>query len=108
MTRVAWIAVGGVTTVAVALAVALAVSLAGGDDDPEAPGAPAGVVTPGAVPSEEFQDCLSEQGVEPPEPGTPQRAPDEGFQDALEACADLLPEGAQEGGGLRIMPPPSG
>ena len=107
MTRVAWIAVGGVTTVAVALAVALAVSLASGDDGDAGPGAPA-TLTPGAAPSEEFQDCLSEQGVEQPEPGTPQRGPDEGFQEALEACADLLPEGAPEGGGLRIMPPPSG
>ena len=97
MTRRAWIAVGGLSALCVVLAVALAISLASGDDDaPALPGAPAVV---GGDPEEmqEFQDCMEDQGVEPPGPGQAQ-AP-EGFDDALEACGDLLPQGAPPIGG---------
>ena len=106
MTRAAWIAVGGVSALALGLLVALVVALAsaGSDDEPEAPEGP-GLITPGGAPSPEFQDCMSENGVETPEPGVPQQAPPEGFEDAFEACRHLLPEDAQDGGGLRIMPP---
>lgn len=109
MTRGAWIAVGGVSALALGLLVALVVALAGAgsDEAPDAPEAPA-VLTPGGAPGAEFQDCMSENGFEPPEPGVQQQAPPAGFEDALEACRHLLPEGAapEEGGGLRIMPPP--
>ena len=107
MTRGAWIAVGGVGALALGLLVALVVALAsaGSEDEPEAP-EPA-LFTPGGVPSAEFQECMEENGVESPEPGTPQQAPPAGFEKAFEACRDLLPEGgAGEAGGLRIMPPP--
>jgi hypothetical protein len=107
MTRMAWIVVSVITAVALGLAVALAVSLAGGEgeDEPEA-GAPGFVPQlgdPGTVPPtggapEEFLDCMKEHGVEPPS-GLQQGAP-EGFEEALEACRDLLPEGAD----LRIGP----
>jgi hypothetical protein len=105
MTRVAWIAVGIVSAVALGLAVALAVSLAGGDD-PEAQtselapqlGAPGFAPPEGGAP-EEFLECMEEQGVEPPS-GLQQEAP-QGFEEAMEACRDLLPEGAD----LRIAPP---
>ena len=107
MTRTAWIAVGAVSALAFGLAVALAVSLAsGGDDADEGPPMGPGLVAPGGMPSDEFQDCMSEQGVEPPEPGTVQPGPSEGFEDALEACREFLPEEAAPGGGgdLRIAP----
>jgi hypothetical protein len=107
MTRAAWIAVGGVSALALGLAVALVIALAGAGDDDE-PGTPQGpaVLTPGGAPSEEFQDCMSENGVEPPQPGVPQQAPPAGLEEALEACRDLLPEGAEPGslGPLRISP----
>ena len=108
MTRGAWIAVGGVSALALGLLVALVVALAGADsdDDPATPEEPT-LITPGGEPSAEFQECMEENGVERPEPGTPQTAPPAGFEEAFEACRELLPEGAVpgEGGGLRIMPP---
>ena len=107
MTRGAWIAVGGVSALALVLLAALVVALAsaGSEDEPDAPEPT--LITPGGEPSAEFQECMEENGVEPPEPGTRQQAPPAGFEDAFEACRDLLPEGgAAEGGGLRIMPPP--
>ena len=107
MTRGAWIAVGGVSALAVGLLVALVVALAsaGSDDGPTAP--EPRLVTPGGEPSPEFRACMEENGVEPPEPGVPQQAPPAGVEEAFEACRDLLPEGAApEEGGLRIMPPP--
>jgi hypothetical protein len=106
MTRMAWIVVGIVSAAALGLAVALAVSLAGGDvdDEPQA-GAPEfapqlggpGLAPEGAAP-EEFLECMEEQGVEPPS-GLQQEAP-EGLEEAMEACRDLLPDGAD----LRIAP----
>ena len=107
MTRMAWTVVGAVTAVAVGLAVALAISLAGGDGDEPQTGAPAlapqlggpGFQSPEGAAPEEFLECMEEQGVEPPS-GLQQEAP-EGFEEALEACRDLMPEGSQ----LRIAPP---
>jgi hypothetical protein len=105
MTRVAWIVVGVVSTVALGLAVALAISLAGGDGDEPQAGVPElapqlggpGFAPEGAAP-EEFLECMEEQGVEPPS-GLQQGAP-EGLEEAMEACRDLLPDGAD----LRIAP----
>lgn len=106
MTRAAWIAVGSVSALALGLAVALAVSLASGDEDTARPPDGPGLVTPGGAPGEEFQDCLSEQGVEPPQPGTVRPGPSEGFEEALEACREFLPEHAAPGtgGGLHVAP----
>jgi hypothetical protein len=109
MTRGAWIAVGGASALAVGLLVALVVALAsaGSDDEPADPERT--LIGPGGAPSPEFQECMEQNGVEPPEPGTRQPAPPAGFEKAFEACRDLLPEdAAPEEGGLRIMPPPSG
>jgi hypothetical protein len=107
MTRGAWIAVGGVSALALGLLVALVVAVAGAgsDDEPETPEPT--LITPGGAPSAELQECMAENGVERPEPGVPQQAPPAGLEEALEACSHLLPEGAApgEGGGLRIMPP---
>jgi hypothetical protein len=106
MTRGAWIAVGGASALALGLLVALVVALAGAGSDDEPNGPEPTLLTPGGTPSVEFQDCMSENGVEPPEPGVPQQQPPEGFEGAFEACRHLLPEDAQDGGGLRILPPP--
>jgi hypothetical protein len=109
MTRGAWIAVGGVSALAVGLLVALVVALASAGSDDGAGASEPTLVTPGGEPSAEFQECMEENGVEPPQPGVPQQAPPAGFEEAFEACRDLLPQGgAPEGGGLRIMPPPPG
>jgi hypothetical protein len=102
MTRLAWIVVGAVSALAVGLAVALAISLGGGDEDDAATDPAASGLQPpiasGAAP-EEFLECMEEQGVEPPS-GLQEQAP-EGFEEALEACRELMPEGSQ----LRIGPP---
>ena len=105
MTRGAWIAVGGASALALGLLVALVVALAAAGSDDEPNGPEPTLLTPGGTPSAEFQDCMSENGVEPPEPGVPQQQPPEGFEGAFEACRHLLPEDAQDGGGLRILPP---
>lgn len=50
---------------------------------------------------ESFRDCLKDQGVDVPEPGSGQR-PDfdrEGLRRALEACRDELPSDIQPRGG---------
>jgi hypothetical protein len=51
---------------------------------------------------EEFQDCLSDQGVEPPEPSSGPPAtqqPDSEMLGALEDCQQFMPEGAGPGAG---------
>jgi hypothetical protein len=107
MTRTGWIAVGGVSALAFGLAIALVIALATAGDDDDAAAQPPGLVSPGGAPSDEFQDCMSENGVEPPEPGTLQTQPPAGLEQALEACRHLLPEDAPapgDGGGFRIAP----
>jgi hypothetical protein len=102
VSRTAWIAVGGVSALAFGLAVALVIALAtAGDDEGEAAAEPPGVVAPGGSDqTDALRECMAENGVEPPEPGTLQTEPPPGFEEALEACRHLLPEG----GGLRIAP----
>ena len=108
MTRNAWIAIGGLSALSLALAVGLIVSLTSGDDSEDAhgAGAPAAFAPPGGDqlggpmgapiggPPEEFRECMSEEGVELPEPDQPPSEKDqEALRDAFEACADELPEG---------------
>ena len=106
MTRPAWIAIGGLSALCFVLAVALAVALASGDDDDPGPGFGAGEpMIVGGDPDEmqAFEDCMEESGVEPPSPS--QRQAPEGFDQALEECGDLLPEGAPPtGGGMAPLP----
>jgi hypothetical protein len=71
-----------------------------------APGPPPGVGFVMRAPSKQdrealqaFQDCMSEQGIDPPNPGDgPPAAPSkelrEKLDQALKACSDKLPEGA--------------
>ena len=87
MTRKAWFVTGGSLALAAVLAIALVVVIATDDDS----GPPAGVQLPSDV-----QECLSQKGVEPPQPGQP---PDTGtdpqrLQQALQECGAAPPSGA--------------
>ena len=107
MTRKAWLAVGGVSALALGLAIALVISLASGGDSHEGYERATGDFPPGGDqfggpvgppltggPPEELRDCLSDQGIELPEPGeAPTNQDQEALQNAFEACADELPEG---------------
>jgi hypothetical protein len=113
------LAVGG-------LSVALAAGGENGNDDRSgrdefAPPGPFNKAAPAPDPEleaemEEFRDCMSAEGFDPPEPSERpdiSEGPPEGLSDALEKCQDLLPEGMPPGppgmgpppGG---MPPPGG
>jgi hypothetical protein len=102
-------AIGGAVLVVV-LVVALAIaSVDGGDDAASSDsGDQSEQQFPGAGPPSGadrealrgFQECLEEQGVELPEPGSQRGGPPSGFdpsdpdlQEALSACQDALPEG---------------
>jgi hypothetical protein len=96
MTRRAWIAAGGSLGLALILAIALIVVIAS-DDDSSASGTPAGPTFQlgGQLPSD-VQDCLSQQGIETPQPG---QAPDssvdpEKLRQAMEDCGASPPSGA--------------
>ena len=115
MTRKAWIAVGGLSALALALAVGLAISLADGDDsDYERAGfpAPSGDQLEGPMgapviggPPEELRECMSDEGVELPEPGhAPSEQDQEALREAFEACADELPHGGPAPPGGMIEP----
>ena len=89
MTRRAWIATCGSLGLALILAIALIVVIATDDDSSGASspsGAPA-VQFGGQLPSD-VQECLSEKGVEAPQPGqTPDSSVDPAaLQQALEDC----------------------
>ena len=117
MTRKGWIAVGGLSALSLVLAVALVISLSSGDDSGEAGGVPAGFAPPGGDqfdgpmgapiggPPEELQECLSDEGVELPEPGqAPSVKDQEALREAFEACADVLPQGGTAPPGGMIEP----
>ena len=62
--------------------------------------------------SEELQQCLSDEGVELPEPGSAPDTdgPSEDMQKAFEACREYLPEMPEVGSGAPgmgegVMPP---
>ena len=113
MTRNAWIAIGGLSALSLALAAGLAVSLASGDGAEGTNGAPepAAFAPPGGPqpggdqlggpmgapiggPPEELEECMSEAGAELPNPGrSPSEKEQEALRDAFEACADELPPG---------------
>jgi hypothetical protein len=107
MSRRGWLIGGGIAA-SLLVAAALAIAIAG-DSSPSA--------TPPGAPDEDaaraFQDCLAEQGVDPPEPAVapagplppagprvPRGAPPEELGRALEECNDLLPEGAGPPGAM--------
>jgi hypothetical protein len=97
MTRRAWIATGGSLGLALILAIALIVVVATDDDSSDASGtsgAPS-VQFGGQLPSD-VQECLSQKGVEAPQPGeTPDSSVDpEELQQALEDCGAAPPGGA--------------
>jgi len=103
------------------VAAALAMTACGEDSEVTPPASPGTPELAGGAPPEgleEFEDCLSEQGISPPGPqtvepgeGVPEPdAPDEQERRAFEECSDELPEGgfqAPPGGGFE-GPPPSG
>ena len=105
MTRKAWIAIGGLSALSAALAIALVVALASDDvvNESGVDGQPA--LSVGGT--DEFAECMREQGVEPPQVGAAPGVMPEGAQDALEACAGELPQGAGPGqfGPSQIAPP---
>jgi hypothetical protein len=108
----AWL-IGGAVMVVVIVGVAIALFASGDDSassaDTTAPvAAPEGLSEEQQSQLEELQHCLSEQGVEPPGPGTTQGPSPEMLQ-ALQACQQFVPEGIRPGGGapgLRIQPSP--
>jgi hypothetical protein len=96
MTRRAWIVTGGSLALAAVLAIALVVVIATDDDSTSgASGAPAGLQVGGQLPSD-VQDCLSQKGVEVPQPGqAPSGNTDpQKLQQALEECGATPPSGA--------------
>ena len=112
--RTAGFLTGGLL-VLIAVVVLVVVAFAGGDDsaDPSS--------TPGEVASglgeeqqaqlEEFRSCMSDQGVELPQPGEGPtiQGPSPEMLEAMQQCQQYLPEGVGPGGGapgLRIQPSP--
>jgi hypothetical protein len=96
MTRRGWIATGGSLGLALVLAIALIVVIASDEDSSGASGTPAApsVQFGGQLPSD-VQECLSQKGVEPPQPG---QAPDSSvdpdkLRQALEDCGATPPGG---------------
>jgi hypothetical protein len=96
MTRWAWIATGSSLALAAVLAIALIIVVATDGDDSTAAGAPAApsVQFGGQLPSD-VQDCLSQRGIQAPEPGSAPDSsvdPDE-LRQALEDCGATAPGG---------------
>jgi hypothetical protein len=97
MTKKAWALAGGAIAVAVILAVAFVVVVATDDDDPQEAPPRAGIPFAGGgvdlSAMDDFRDCLSDHGVQPPDPSEgPQinRTPRK-MREAFDACRDLLP-----------------
>jgi hypothetical protein len=112
--RTAGFLTGGLLVV-IAVVVLVVVAFAGGDDSADP------ISTPGGVPSgldeeqqsqlEEFRNCMSDQGVELPQPGDRPtiQGPSPEMLEAMQQCQQYLPEGIGPGGGppqLRIQPSP--
>ncbi len=96
MTKKAWALVGGAIGLAVVLAVALVVVIATDDDDDSdalarpVPFAAGGLDTDAF---QEFRECLSEHGVEPPDPneGPRRNRVPKRLRRGFAECRDLLP-----------------
>jgi hypothetical protein len=93
-----WLVGGGF---AVVVLVAAAIALLGSDDESTSgtgsttiitPEAPQGLSADQQTQIAQLQECLREQGVEPPQPGTAQGPSPEMLQ-ALEQCRQYVPEG---------------
>jgi hypothetical protein len=102
MPRKSWIILGSVLTAVVVAVVVVVIAVGGGGDDSATPaGAPPGF---GAA-SQELQDCLAEQGVDPSMggPGQSPGAPSTEMQKAFEACQRFMPD-PPSGGDLPAPP----
>jgi hypothetical protein len=99
--------IAGVIAVVVTVGVGVALVVSGGDSA----SSDSTTLTPGGLPGElsdeqqaqleEFQDCLSDQGVELPEPGSGPPAtqqPDSEMLRAMQECQQYAPEGLSPGG----------
>jgi hypothetical protein len=92
-----WLIGGGLLAIVV---VSAAIALLGSGDDSASttgtttisPGAPQGLSADQRTQIAELQECLREQGVEPPQPGSAQ-GPSREMLQALEACRQYVPEG---------------
>ena len=112
MTRKRWIILGSVLAALATIAVVGIIIVGGGDDQTGPAGAPPSGF--GQV-SQELQDCLAEQGIDPGSGPPAGGAPDSDVQRAFEACRQYLPDppeggefpGAPPGGGGRFTPPSS-
>jgi hypothetical protein len=87
----------------------------GGNSGARAAGAAPGIVTRGAAGGmsdatfEQFAECLEEQGVKLPQPGTQgQRPDDDELRQALDACSAFAPAPPSGGAGPRMFAPPPG
>jgi hypothetical protein len=93
-----WLIGGGLLAIVVSAA---AIALLGSDDESASdsrsptiitPEAPQGLSADQRTQIAELQECLREQGVEPPQPGSAQ-GPSREMLQALEACRQYVPEG---------------
>lgn len=107
--RISWIVGGALVVLVVVAAVAIA-TIGGPDGESDVAGSETSQPQfpddgpPGGADSEALQafgDCLEENGVELPEPGSGSGPPagfdprDSGVQEAFSKCQDELPEGAR-------------
>ena len=98
-----------VFVVVVAVVVILIAGAVGGDDTSSSGDSPAAPEAAGFAPSQELQDCLEEQGIEPPSGGAapaPGQAPSlDGDQGAaIQACSEYLPSGGAPPSGAPALP----
>jgi hypothetical protein len=106
--------IGCVLAVVTAVAVGI-VLLSSGDDSASSSAAtttpsdlPLGFTEDQQAQLEQFRNCLSEEGVEPPAPGgAARRTPSPELLSAVQTCQRYMPDGLVPGGGgaqLRIAP----
>lgn len=110
MTKTAWIILGSVVAALGTIAVVAIIALGAGEDSTAPPGAPPQGF---GQASQELQDCLAEQGIDPGSGPPAGGAPGADMQEGFEACQQYLPElpeggqfpGAPPGGGGGFAPP---
>jgi hypothetical protein len=114
MRRTVGFLTGGLLVV-MAVVVLVVVAFAGGDDSADPSSTPAEVASGldegQQAQLEEFRSCMSDQGVDLPEPGEGPtiQGPSPEMLEAMQQCQQYLPEGFGPGGGgpgLRIQPSP--
>jgi hypothetical protein len=110
----AMVGIVALAAAAIAVIVATAGSADANDADPEARGDVTFMPGPPPEVIEDFKNCMSEHGVDVPEPGEPfdgepgVHEPSAEAKQAFEACEDELPAHPPEGGAVMLAPRPDG